>query len=213
MIFSLSCILILFIIIVIIYIRLKGLKIRSLQLENEKLKLREEKRLSEYIREKQSNELESMKRELGVLESEKEQITEILSEERKVANSIRIAMKNRLGVLNGLIAAKISSNDKYSIAYKELEHTVENDKSSFLKSIQSTLEETNPQFMNLLHEKGLTEMEIKCVCLLALGLKASEIGRYLGTARHYNLSSSIRKKLGLDSKDMNIGQYIKSKVI
>lgn len=78
MIFSLSCILILFIIIVIIYIRLKGLKIRSLQLENEKLKLREEKRLSEYIREKQSNELESMKRELGVLESEKEQITEIL---------------------------------------------------------------------------------------------------------------------------------------
>ena len=40
-------------------------------------------------------------------------------------------------------------------------------------------------------------------------LRGKEIGRYLGLARHYTVSSGIRRKLGLGERDVNIDAYLR----
>ncbi len=63
--------------------------------------------------------------------------------------------------------------------------------------------------MKYLEAHGLTEREIDFVCLYALGLRGKDIGNYLDLARHYNISTEIRKKLGLDTNDTNLGPFIR----
>ena len=65
-----------------------------------------------------------------------------------------------------------------------------------------------PAFIKYLQDKGLTEKEIDFCCLYTMGLKAVHIGQYLGTTNIYNISSSIRKKLGIDEYRTNLDKHI-----
>ena len=68
---------------------------------------------------------------------------------------------------------------------------------------------TYPELEQYLTEHGLTEREIDFCNLYLLGLRGKEIGRYLGLARHYTVSSGIRRKLGLGERDVNIDAYLR----
>ena len=68
---------------------------------------------------------------------------------------------------------------------------------------------THPEFIKYLENKGLTEYELNYACLYALGLRGKEVGEYIKVKRHYNISSDIRKKLGIDEHDTNLGIYIR----
>ena len=46
--------------------------------------------------------------------------------------------------------------------------------------------------------------------LYVLGLSGKEIGEYFNTKSHYNISSAIRQKLGLENKGANLASYLKS---
>jgi hypothetical protein len=45
--------------------------------------------------------------------------------------------------------------------------------------------------------------------LYAIGLKGKDIGAYINMKSHYNMSSVIREKLGIDKHETNLGLYIK----
>lgn len=63
--------------------------------------------------------------------------------------------------------------------------------------------------MGYLESRGLTGDEINCVCLYAIGLTGKEVGEYMRQKSHYNISSTIRKKLGMGEHDTNIGNFIR----
>ena len=68
---------------------------------------------------------------------------------------------------------------------------------------------SNPQFIKYLEEKGLTKWEICYCCLYALGLRGKEVGSYIKMRSHYNISTEIRAKLGINEHETNLGIYIR----
>ena len=68
---------------------------------------------------------------------------------------------------------------------------------------------SHPNFMKYLEDHNLTEREIEYCCLYALGLKGKEVGSYIKMRSHFNISSNVRKKLGLVESDTNLGIYIR----
>ena len=64
--------------------------------------------------------------------------------------------------------------------------------------------------MSYLESKGLSEYEINYVCLYAIGLRGKEVGEYIQLKRHYNISSEIRHKLGINEHETNLGIYIRN---
>lgn len=59
-----------------------------------------------------------------------------------------------------------------------------------------------------MRSRDLTDTEINYVCLYALGLRGKEVGNFMQSRSHYNLSSQIRKKLGIDEHQTNLSIYV-----
>lgn len=76
-------------------------------------------------------------------------------------------------------------------------------------STQLAFKASHPDFIRNLEEHNLTEYEISYVCLYALGLRGKEVGEYLNLRRHYNISSDIRRKLGMNEHNTNLGIWIR----
>lgn len=154
----------------------------------------------------------TLNEEKKLLENDRSQIMLRLSDKTQLSESLHSILGERLKILNGLLASQITSNEKYAKEYRQLNDDLYNNKDKFLKTLRENFTAINPDFMSYLKERALTEVELDYVCLYALGLRGKEIGTYLGTKRHYTISSDIRKKLGLDSKDTNLGVYIQSQI-
>ena len=119
-------------------------------------------------------------------------------------------IRQRLSVLDKVLASHISSDDK---AYRTSEEEIENlisDRESFLISTKIVFKENHPGFISILEQKGLSDWEIGYCCLFTLGLKGKEVGEFIQKKRHYIISSEIRKKLGLGEHDTNIGIWLRT---
>lgn len=118
-------------------------------------------------------------------------------------------IRQRLSVLDKILASHISSDDKsYRISEEEIENLI-SDRESFLISTKIVFKEYHPKFISTLEQKGLTDWEIGYCCLFTLGLKGKEVGEFIQKKRHYIISSEIRKKLGLGEHDTNIGIWLR----
>ena len=71
---------------------------------------------------------------------------------------------------------------------------------------------SHPGFIEFLETHDLTADEINYLCLYAIGLRGKEVGEYIQLKRHYNVSSAIRKKLGMTEHDTNIGLFVRRKM-
>ena len=91
---------------------------------------------------------------------------------------------------------------------QEIESLLAN-KEEFIISTRMAFAASHPQFIKYLEERGLTESELGYLCLYAIGLRGKEIGEYIQLKRHYHISSDIRKKLGIDEHETNLGIYIR----
>ena len=119
-------------------------------------------------------------------------------------------IRQRLTVLDKVLASHISSDDKaYRISEEEIENLI-SDRESFLISTKIVFKENHPKFICILQQKGLTDWEIGYCCLFTLGLKGKEVGEFIQKKRHYIISSEIRKKLGLGEHDTNIGIWLRT---
>ncbi len=118
-------------------------------------------------------------------------------------------IRERLSVLDKIIASRISSDDKLYRSSEEELDVMMADREEFLRSTKILFEENHPKFTAYLEDKGLTEWEIGYCCLYTLGLKGKDIGEYIQKKRHYIISHEIRQKLGLDEHDTNISIYLR----
>ena len=119
-------------------------------------------------------------------------------------------IRQRLTVLDKVLASHISSDDKaWKISEEEIENLI-SDRESFIISTKIVFKENHPKFISILEQKGLTDWEIGYCCLFTLGLKGKEVGEFIQKKRHYIISSEIRKKLGLCEHDTNIGIWLRA---
>lgn len=182
--------------------------------ENENLKLeqdnlRKEKEKAELERDKKILETENLKLEIIRLESERDNLKELQRDLSELAKPIQDVIKIRLDMLNGLLAKEISNNESYAEPYNKWIETVRNDKKKFMDSTRLAFAASHPKFMEYLEQHGLSTDEINYLCLYAIGLRGKEVGEYIQLKRHYIISHEIRKKLGIDEHETNIGLYIR----
>ena len=151
---------------------------------------------------------EKFQRQCELLEYEKENLRDILEKNRELDNRIGNAIEARLAIINQFFKAHVTENyDTDKKAIKEME-ALFNDKGEFLKNTTLIVEGKNPQFIAHLKQRGLTEQEIHFTCLYVIGLRGVHIRKYLNTSNVYNISSSIRRKLGIDEYKTNLDKLI-----
>ena len=203
--------------------------------ENENLKLeqdnlRKEKEKAELERDKKTLEAENLEKdkkrleaeqrqyeleaanlrlEISQLESERDHLKELQKEQSELAKPIQKVIKDRLDILNGLLAKEITQNDSYAESYNNWIETVHNDKKKFMDSTRFAFAASHPKFMEYLEQHGLSTDEINYLCLYAIGLRGKEVGEYIRMKRHYIISHEIRQKLGIDQHETNLGLYIR----
>lgn len=187
---------------------------QNLQQTNEKLELERhnavlEKQKAELECERQSLAAENLRLKIEQLEIESTSLKEILNKRKDLAKPIEEAIKIRIEMLNGLLAAQITDNNAYAKSYGDWKDKLIQDKDEFMNTTRLAFKASHPRFIEYLEDRGLTESEINYVCLYAIGLRGKEAGEYMQLKRHYNISSEIRSKLGLSEHNTNIGIYVR----
>lgn len=178
----------------------------NLQKQNSVLAL--EKRAAKLEAERQNLAGDNMRLRISQLEAENEQLKD-LSEKEELPDDVRAVIKERIEMLNAIFAAKILDKDASTSSYDDWVRRELGDKERFMNSNRLAYKVSHPMFIKYLEEHGLTEYEINYLCLYAIGLKGKEVGSYMELRRHYNISSEIRRKLGIDEHDTNIGIYVR----
>ncbi len=142
-------------------------------------------------------------------EEEKDKLTDLLKENKELDDYKRGIINQRLELLNTFFASYITNNNEVSNkADKEIKEFIKN-KDNFMESTRIAYTTSNPQFIKYLEEKGLTNWEICYCCLYALGLRGKEVGSYIKMRSHYNISTAIRAKLGINEHETNLGIHIR----
>lgn len=145
------------------------------------------------------------------MEYEKDNLSKLLSQndDDGLDSDIRNIVAGRIELLNKFLTVHITNNSKAGLKVdKELDNLLA-DKESFMASTRLAFTGSHPNFIKYLEEHNLTKREIEYCCLYALGLKGKEIGTYIKMRSHFNISSDVRKKLGLGESDTNLGIHIR----
>ena len=154
-------------------------------------------------------ELEEYRIKYEQIQEERDNLTELLEQNKELEAEVKSAVCQRLELLNKFFTAYITKNsDIDKKANLEMEELLAN-KDTFMISTKHAFAGSHPEFIKYLEEHGLTEWEISYCCLYALGLKGKEVGTYMRMRSHYNISSAIREKLGINEHDTNLGIYIR----
>lgn len=219
-----SCgVLLLFFTVIYIFYRYRLIKTKNLL--NEKEKERLQLQLDNLLKEKEKLELErknaklecerqmlaaeNMRLKIKQLEEESISLKSLLMTQNDIAKPVEDAIKVRIEMLNGLLATCISENSSYAQPYGAWRDKLVQDKDEFMNSTRLAFKASHPKFIEYLEQHRLSEAEINYLCLYAIGLRGKEVGEYIQLRRHYHISSDIRRKLGIDDHETNIGIYIR----
>ncbi len=159
--------------------------------------------------ERKNLEEENLQHRIALLENETAELKALLKDNEPLSAPVSGAIKERIEMLNALLAREIADNDTYAKPYGEWIKSVMQDKDRFMNSTRLAFKASHPRFIAYLESHGLTEYEVNYLCLYAIGLRGKEVGEYMQLRRHYNISSEIRKKLGIDEHETNIGIYVR----
>ena len=143
------------------------------------------------------------------VEEERDNLSELLAKNEHLDDSIKNVIIKRLELLNKFFTVYITNNSNVGRKLdKELDELL-NNKESFMMSTRLAFIGSHANFIKYLEEHNLSQREIEYCCLYALGLNGKEVGAYIKMRSHFNMSSCIRKKLGLVESDTNLSIYIK----
>lgn len=173
------------------------------ELENEKLKAE---------RDKKALEAENLTHRVEILENESASLKELIDSQEELPSEVQDAIKVRIEMLNSLIASYITDNDRYEKSYESWIKELTDNTEEFMNSNRLAFQASHPRFIQYFEEHDLTVSEINYVCLYAIGLIGKEVGNYMKKRSHVNISSGIRKKLGIDKHDTNIGIYVRKRL-
>lgn len=154
-------------------------------------------------------EAERLRLDVASLTEERDSLSAAVKSSDGLDDEVKAVLKERLEMLNSILASRISDNDKYSRRYEDWAAKLAGNVERFMTSNRLAIQGTYPGFIEFLRAKGLTDEELDYICLYAIGLKGMEIGRYIRRPGHFNISRDIRKKLGPAVDDTNLGNYIR----
>lgn len=120
----------------------------------------------------------------------------------------REVINKRLALLDGLFIDKITNNDIHSELLNEELARVHDEQEEFLKSLREVFVAYHSEFMRTHLNAELTKTELNYLSLLAIGLTTKDISSYLGIKAIYNVTASIRKKIGFTSRDKNLSDHL-----
>ena len=189
-------------------------KALTAELENEKLKTEREKltlanRNLQLERDNKALEAENLAHRVEELESESADLKEVLESQKEMPEEVRKAIRTRVEMLNSYLASQISDHKEFEKAYDTWVAELTADKDRFMESNRLAFQASHPAFIKYFEDHGLTESEINYVCLYAIGLRGKDVGNYMRMRSHVNISSAIRRKLGIDRHETNIGIYVR----
>ena len=154
-------------------------------------------------------ETENMAHRISILEEEGEALKNIIQTQEELPEEVQKAIKFRIEILNSLVAGYITDNDKFEKPYEDWIKEIKENTEEFMNTNRLAFQASHPHFIKYFEDHGLTISEINYVCLYALGLRGKEVGNYMKKRSHVNMSSAIRKKLGIDQHETNIGIYVR----
>lgn len=182
-------------------------KARTIQLENEKLKT--EREYLQLERDKKALEAENLAHRVEILENESASLKELIDSQEELPSEVQEAIKVRIEMLNALMAGYITDNAQYEKPYEAWIKELTDNTEEFMNSNRLAFQVSHPRFIQYFEDHNLTVSEINYVCLYAIGLRGKEVGNYMKKRSHVNISSGIRKKLGIDKHETNIGIYVR----
>lgn len=196
-------------------------KVKTKEIENARLKYEREKLALETSqlalenknlqleRDNAALEAENLTHRLEMLENESDSLKGLIDVQEELPKEVQDAIQVRIEMLNSLIASYITSNESYGKSYDSWIKTLTEDTYEFMNSNRLAFQASHPRFIHYFEERGLTIDEINYVCLYAIGLRGKEVGNYMKKRSHVNTSSAIRRKLGIDKHETNIGIYVR----
>ncbi len=155
---------------------------------------------------------ENLVQRVATLESESEDLKELLESQKEMPEEVRKAIRTRVEMLNSYLASRISDHKEFEKVYDEWVAGLTADTQAFMDSNRLAFQASHPEFIKYFEEHGLTDSEINYVCLYAIGLRGKDVGNYMRMRSHVNISSAIRRKLGIDRHETNIGIYVRKKL-
>lgn len=116
------------------------------------------------------------------------------------ANEIKV---NHQKVLNELQTERgetsyDTNTDKFSIKDIPWDHLLD------------LISQNHPLIIRYVKTGNFTNQEIRYMCAMMCGLSGKEYGRISGIRSHYNLSWSIRHKLGMPFKETNLRLFLRN---
>ena len=187
----------------------KIIELENANLKSERENLALENKNLQLERDKKALEAENLTHRVEILENESASLKELMDSQEELPSEVQQAIKVRIEMLNALIAGYITNNYQYEKPYelwiKELTDNIE----EFMNSNRLAFQVSHPRFIQYFEDHDLTVNEINYVCLYAIGLRGKEVGNYMKKRSHVNISSGIRKKLGIDKHETNIGIYVR----
>ena len=189
-------------------------KARTAELENENLKTEKEKltlenRNLQLERDNKALEAENLAHRVAELERESADLKEVLESQKEMPPEVRKAIQTRIEMLNSYLASQISDHKEFEKAYDTWVAELTANTEEFMNSNRLAFQASHPRFIEYFEAHGLTTAEINYVCLYAIGLRGKDVGSYMKRRSHVNDSSAIRKKLGIDRHETNIGIYVR----
>lgn len=191
------------------------------ELENERLKSEKDKAIQEAKikelenenlkseRDKKALEAENLAHRVEILENESASLKELMDSQEELPTEVQEAIKVRIEMLNALMAGYITDNEQYEKPYESWIKELTDDTEKFMNSNRLAFQVSHPRFIQYFEDHDLTVSEINYVCLYAIGLRGKEVGNYMKKRSHVNISSGIRKKLGINKHETNIGIYVR----
>lgn len=169
-------------------------------LENKNLELERDNRILET---------ENLAHKIQTLEDERDNLKSLLDSKDELPDEVRQIVKEREEMLNLLLASHITENSQYEKAYYKCVSQLTENTEDFMNTNRLAFQASHPKFIQYFEDHNLTKGEINYVCLYALGLRGKEVGSYMKMRSHVNISSAIRKKLGIDKHETNLGIYVR----
>lgn len=179
------------------------------RLSSEKERLSIENKNLQLEMDNKALEAENLAHRVELLESESDRLKKLLEANSELPEEVRMTIRVRIDMLNTLIAGYITSNAKFEKPYEIWVRELTKNSEEFMNSNRLAFQVSHPRFIRYFEDHGLTINEINYVCLYAIGLRGKDVGSYMKRPGHVNISSAIRKKLGIDKHETNIGIYVR----
>lgn len=164
-----------------------------------------------FIRRMKSNHKELLAR-MDEIKSERDALSEMIDSGTLLDSETARLVGDRLKLLNDFLAGEVTNSLLIKNSARKQVDGLLSTKDGFISSFTLMFAVSHPEFMVYLKSHGLSDREIGLCCMLACGLKGQDLDKVISVKTGYNMSSAIRKKLGLKSSDTNLGLYLAGKL-